>query len=340
MIARLFVVLPFALSVPAETQFNVYESEWSHYRVRLFPPTRRSQAGANNDRFEIEVDGLPAIQSDVLQIDFMKEHFDRSAKTPSELERTDCDPPHEVINEILEWFLLRLRHVTRAANIRPLNLFDTEWRLVYLNDDGSELPKEKGLVPSRGASVASISWIVLTNTIWDSVHTLPPDYSAPPWEGLLLDASLPGASIGNSIVLAATALEVFIAHVLDALAASAPISSELWSWINNRSDHTRKPSVEEQYDVLLRILSGHSLKEEKELWQAFMNLKTARNSFVHRGIARVGKSGDIADAAAAKSFVSTALAIIEKIRIWIPEQHHWKQYSHKFKVVASVQLVG
>ena len=62
---------------------------------------------------------------------------------------------------------------------------------------------------------------------------------------------------------------------------------ELWRWINQRGDWRREPTVEEQYDTLLKVLTGHTLKEDQDLWELFKHLKTARNSFVHEGMAKV-----------------------------------------------------
>ena len=40
MIARLFVLLPFSLTVPEGEQFPVYEYEDDGYRIRVYPPGR------------------------------------------------------------------------------------------------------------------------------------------------------------------------------------------------------------------------------------------------------------------------------------------------------------
>jgi hypothetical protein len=62
----------------------------------------------------------------------------------------------------------------------------------------------------------------------------------------------------------------------------------LWHYINNRGDYQKDPSVKEEYDVLLRALTGRSLKEEPVLWEAFCNLRGARNALVHGGTLTIG----------------------------------------------------
>jgi hypothetical protein len=44
MIARLFVLLPFKLTVPEGQQYPVYEAEDSGYKVRFYPPGRSDYA--------------------------------------------------------------------------------------------------------------------------------------------------------------------------------------------------------------------------------------------------------------------------------------------------------
>ena len=77
------------------------------------------------------------------------------------------------------------------------------------------------------------------------------------------------------------------------------------------------------------MLSGHSLKEELPLWELFKNLKTARNSFVHEGIPKVGGT-EISSATAAK-LVAGAADIVKKIREWLPPEFHWPYFEHKIQ---------
>jgi hypothetical protein len=49
----------------------------------------------------------------------------------------------------------------------------------------------------------------------------------------------------------------------------------------------REPTVEDQFSVLLSVLVGHSLKDNARLWERLVNLRDARNSFVHTGVCRM-----------------------------------------------------
>ena len=331
MIARLIVRTAFTIDVPEGVQFEVPTYESNGYVVCFYPPKRSKEEEARSAGKEVTIDGTATFSADLIHIDFVKNDFNRSRDI-------ECDPPFSLIKDFLDHYLIRLRHITKSPIIRASEFPHCDWRLNYLDDDGKELSQVEGLLRKRGGMSFSVSWIALTGVMWRDIHAIPDDHVFPPWEELLLDAAFPGTSVGNSIVLAATALEVFVAHVLDVLASDSPTPKELWTWINNRQDHLREPSVEEQFDVLLKMMCGHSLKEDSKLWEAFKNLRAARNSFVHSGMARIGKSGEVLDDSKAKAFVASALAVIEKVKSWLPEKHRWKQYSYPMEVKASISL--
>lgn len=121
----------------------------------------------------------------------------------------------------------------------------------------------------------------------------------------------------------ATALEVFINQVLNQLAATSSVPTDLWQWINKRPQHAFEPGVEEQFDVLLKVLSGHSLKEDPALWGTFMNLKTARNKFVHGGEPIVG--GQSLSHEKAADLLSKANGIFDIVRGWMPHALRWHE---------------
>jgi len=152
----------------------------------------------------------------------------------------------------------------------------------------------------------------------------------------LLDAQADLPRVGPAVVLAATALEVFISNTLDGLVQRSSLPKELWSWINQRGDYLREPTVEEQFDALLKFLTGHSLKAEATLWEAFRNLKTARNSFVHEGRARIG--GTTVSIETARRLVVSASEIIAKVREWLPSDMHWPTFTHTIRIEASMRL--
>jgi len=250
-----------------------------------------------------------------MRIDFHKEDFDRTADGPT-------DPPEDVIRRAVTDFHAGLRFTTRAAHASPVSFPWNQWRLDYTKDDGSELETQKGYVKGRGTIQFQFSFIGISPEVWDNAFGLPSGFKIPVWDGLRLDALAALPSVGTALVLAATSLEVFISILLDDLAARQRLSDSLWTWITARGGRTlQQPSVEEQFDVLLKEFTGHTLKEDAALWEAFKNLRSARNSFVHEGVAMVGKTPLSKDDAAV--LVGRVDSIIAKIREWIPEDIRW-----------------
>jgi hypothetical protein len=248
----------------------------------------------------LRLNGKPAFEANVMRIDFQKEDFVRTAADP-------IDPPEDVIRRAVSDFHARLRFTTRAAHASTVSFPGNQWRLDYTKDDGSELEAQKGYVRTRGIIQFQWSFIGISSEIWDKVFALPSGFDVPVWDGLRLDALAALPSVGTALVLAATSLEVFISVLLNDLASRQSLSDSLWMWITTRDGRIlQQPSVEEQFDVLLKELTGHTLKEDAALWEAFKNLKSARNSFVHEGVARVGKTTLSKDDAAHWSGESTA----------------------------------
>jgi hypothetical protein len=202
--------------------------------------------------------------------------------------------------------------------------------LVYLNDDETELAKDEKLIRGRGTQQFSFSWIALNKDVWNDIFSLGPGYEPLAWQDLLLDAMEQMSNVDHGIVLAATAMEVFIASTLDRLAEAKEIDPILWRFINERDDPYKEPSVEEQYDVILKYLIGHSLKEEHDLWEAFKNLKNARNSFVHEGVAKVG--GKPITENEGRRLIIAASNITAKVRDWLPRECQWPVFKHEIKV--------
>jgi hypothetical protein len=242
MLARLYILLPYTLTVPEGEEFPIYEMVDGEYRVRFLPPLR-DPAMIHGRRPEgLTLNGETAFEANVMRIDFCKEDFDRTAAGP-------IDPPEDVIRRAVSEFHARLRFTTRAAHAQPVSFPWSQWRLEYTN-------------------------------------------------------------------------EVFISVLLDRLASRQNLDQTLWEWTKERDGKwLQQPSVEEQFDVLLKYLTGHSLKEEAVLWEAFRNLRSARNSFVHEGEARVGNTALTKDSAAV--LVARVNDIVAKVREWIPEEMRW-----------------
>lgn len=177
----------------------------------------------------------------------------------------------------------------------------------------------------------SVSFTSLTPEVWKTVHDLTPEFEPPPWDGLLLDAQEELPKIGTAVVLAATALEVFISQILDQLAAEEVVPPELWTWINDRGDHRLDPSVTEQFDRLLEFFTGHSLKKEVPLlWECVRNLRDARNTFVHQGTAMIGNKP--LETARASELIAGSHRIVDTVREWLPEKLQWPKFRHEVKL--------
>lgn len=330
MIARIHILLPYAFALPEKEVFTVYEYEIEGYQVRIYPPERSERADRYSDEENTTIDGITSFNADALRIDFQKEKFDRSIDAPD-------DPPAELVKKVANDFLTRLRYVTGASKIKLLDFPNRiNWRLRYLKDDETELPKEKGLVRGKGGETFHISIFAVNKEIWKDVHSLDPFVELPVWKSLLLDAQAILPEIGPAIVLTNTALEVFISKTLDSLAASGIVDERLWKWINNRGYYLKNPSTEEQYDFLSRFLIGKSIKENSNIWSKFKNLKTARNTFVHNGVAIIGN--EMVTHEKALSLIANAKDIINFIKDELPEDLRWPEYKHEIKITLTHTL--
>jgi hypothetical protein len=119
--------------------------------------------------------------------------------------------------------------------------------------------------------------------------------------------------------MASAALESFIAWALNVLHGERQLPEGLWKWINKREHWTKEPSVSEKFDVLLRVFTGHSLKDQPVLWEQFVNLRKARNSLSHEGVIRIGDAAVGADKA--KLLIGKADEIIKWVELLLPEVH-------------------
>jgi hypothetical protein len=156
----------------------------------------------------------------------------------------------------------------------------------------------------------------------------------PPSDDLFLDALAALPHIGAAVVLAYTAIEVRIASALNVLATTNPaiVGGAMWSWINDREQFLKEPSVEEQLTDLMQMLAGKSLKKEKALWDAYGNLRKARNSFVHEGKAVMLDKTPV-DATKAQELIHGANGIIDWIESALPESHRRPQVAAPDRVM-------
>jgi hypothetical protein len=277
------------------------------------------------------MNGEPTNLVNGIKIEFHKEQFNRSRNG-------DNDPSYDLMAEALNALLGSLRFVTKGPQIRPpFALEQLQWRLQYLNDDGTELQEDPQLRRGIVGFTGRISVVGVTPFIWNQVHSLPEHFELPAWDTLRLDAVASLPHVGTALVLAWSSLEVFISVVLDRLATASSIPIEMWSWINRKN---RKPSTDDHFDTLLRVFTNHSLKEDAQLWDAYKQLKDARNSYIHEGVATIGKHKDFVSLAKATQLVQATEKIINLIREWLPEDQRWPQVEEKITFQFPIILPG
>jgi hypothetical protein len=348
-IARFRILLPFTFSIREGDQFPPIELSRSGSKVRIYPPVTAHveasaidvrttslqhaielvrPADAQPVRREISIDGRATIAGSLLQIDFLKNDFDRpNPRNAAEITALweGGDPSGLELFRVANGFLAAVRTVVRGPYIRDVTANSCFWRLDYLADDGTAVPRQEGLHRWRwGGPIPAIANPLYADA-WTVLGKVGPEYIPPTWDTLLLDAyaALPAADalipqVGASIVLAFTALETFITAALNELAQEANVPAEFWDWMAQRGgDPDRQPKLEEKFDQLLKHLSGHSLREEARLWKGFTDLRNARNKFAHEGVARIGDLHVSTELA--KLLVSQAEEIVNWIEHMLPE---------------------
>jgi len=340
MIARFRLLLPFAICVPQGEALSPYDFDLGVYRVRVHPPRL---AGINSadcgvlcptpvddllqqlkkdvpqDATEmVRMENAPTIQANLLAVDFHKPEFDRRKSTLAPpVDPSGGDPPLSLAFEVANSLLERIRSVNQASFVRPLVAQETLWRMDYLNDDETEIPQEPTLFRSKWAKSFNYRLCGLNSAIWTRIQSLPAGFQPTAWDTLLLDAEALLPHVSASIVLAFAALENLIESSLNCLAGGSTIPAELWEWINKRhGDGRLTPSVREQFDELLRILTGRSLKDDGKLWESFQHLRSARNSILHEGVAKIADTE--VTPARASELVGQAKAIANWVEPLLP----------------------
>lgn len=340
MIARFLIALPFDITMQ-EGSFVACDFESEGLRGRIYPPFRANDVPARVKFEEVKVEGAPGFTANALRIDFRGESFDRrpppdAIRVPQPLGEAvipEGDPPYTAMREVAEMVVSRLRYVTGAAHARD-DLEHQPWAVHYLNDDESELPEEPGLMRKRGVDTRVFHPCVVTPAVWGDVFS--DGANAPAWEKLLLDARALTREVGPAVVLAFTALEVFVNHALSAIAAGDPAREPLWKWIS-KLEYPRRPGIADLYDGVLEAFLGASLKSEPRLWERFKNLQKARNRFAHRGVASVGDDDDLSRAEAI-ALVAAAREIIDWVHERLPEAARWERFRHEERAEATFRL--
>jgi len=264
---------------PYHSRLSEAESEGIVFDPDLFNPADPQPVETN-----ITVGGVAPIRCDAIQVKIVAAPFDRQQGRGADTVR----PLVVVVCDAINGLLQRLRVLSRATHMKPVTPDGLLYRLVLLEDSGAPVKAEEGKWRQLNTSRFQITYTAVTPAIWQELVGLG-EYETPPWDELLLDAMDLDVEMGPSLVLAATAVQTRIVNALDVLAENK-VESELWAWINDRDeDYMKTPAVSEQLDHLLKSLGARSLKDDQALWQAGVQLRQARNSFVHDGRAVLGK---------------------------------------------------
>jgi hypothetical protein len=369
MIARFRILLPYGLYLRSDSQLSPHRFTYGLYQITIHPPYQAiidpsdaapsSEVAAREILEQLEpagppkvsqfilMDGVSTVHANMLQIDFHKNDFERRSGV-------DCqDLSEDLVGlafELANRLFISIRTLTKGSHIKPLEILGSNWRLDYLNDDYQDLQHEPDKIRRRLG--ASFGWKIcgITEEVWSKAHTLSSSYCPSSWESLILDAEMLLPEVGPALVLAATALETLISVTLNHFASIANLPLGLWEWINNRGDHRKEPSVEEQFDRLLRVLASKSLMDQKELWKAFKDLKDARNSSVHDGVAVImigkrKKTKKVVTRELAYTLVGQAKEIIDWVEFLLPSELRRPKLEHQtqfemFKVIVPPTTSG
>lgn len=315
MIARFTTLLPFVISIPEGEDLPPFECERDGYRVRVYPPYQAGVTAAEVGLYStmsygnaikrlqrrepqqvtsiVRINDKPTVLANLMQVDFLKEEFDRRRTSPGEADPPGDslkagDPPPSLAFAIVNDVIARFRTLCRGGHVQTVDPRAAFWRLDYLNDAEEIMPPGPMLLRRRGNRNFRGSISALTGETWQAVQQLGPDFAPHVWDTLVLDAEKNLPDTDSAVALANAALEVFSKWLLDQFASTASLPDGLWHWINKRGFHLKEPSVEDRFDHLLKCFTGRSLKEEGTLWKAFKELREARNSLSHVGSAKVG----------------------------------------------------
>ena len=294
MIARFRVLLPFFFYIREGDTLPPFEVTRGIYRVKFFAPIH---SGIVSDELEgdspitqvqifervknppqpvfaglVQIDGARTARANILQLEIQKESFNRrqdSIGNPDneEIILQSGDPPLREVFDLFNDYIARLRILHRASFAHPISPLDAFWCIQYFNDDGSELTPDPTLFRVRSGGRVRFQLFGVTPAVWDEFKTMPPIFNASPWVVLLLDAGDLLPDLGASIAVSNAALELFSSWFSNELARRSPVPTELWKWINDRGDWYKEPSVAERFDELLKVFTGHSLKEDAVLWK-------------------------------------------------------------------------
>jgi hypothetical protein len=331
-IASYKLFLPYVFHVVKPEELAPYHTNMVRYEVIFYPPFKAKienitfqgkptvahsllPADPQEVTDDLKVFGNDTLEANLLKIDFKAPEFDRRRGHERE------DPPIDLVFSTANRWLGVLRTVLQSPNVRPVEASEWFWRLDYLTDAGEELPSSVEFFKMMSGRRFDKRVNILDKAQWELAVKSTVEADIPIYVPLMLDADAALPDIGTAITLASTALETLIESHLRRLATAKCAPPELWTWITNRDFHLKEPSTAEQFDTLLKMFSGKSLKDQPQLWTAFKNLNQARNGFVHGGRAEIGDSSVTIDVA--MKLVESTKEIIKWMEQLAPEGDRW-----------------
>lgn len=343
MIAKLSIILPFPLLIPKGQVLNPHSFHTDGIKVTMLPPTQAALSTAalirlpetafheiiENikpvDKLEfddrVRVNGSPTLKANLLQIEFQKNHFDRTRRDGIDVLEF---PEVRFMFETLNRFLHKVRTVAQAHHIKEIDPHQGAWRIDYLTDDYAGLEPDPELFRMLRAVGSHRTHCAITTDTWASINSLPSDFKTSTYDTIFLDAQEMVPDWGPAIVLAFTALETLVSTSLEVIHARKPVfSPEFWGWLLERDgDFRKEPAVAEEFTKILKELTGKSLKDDSDLWQQFNELKAARNNYIHNGILALGRKPKytLISAEKAQQLIASAGKIIAYIENILPEE--------------------
>ena len=332
-IARVFILLPFDLLIREGDVLPTLETTTPDYKIKFYPPSHAVERTKMTDgvldpvislrelhpaRFSDSslVEGRRVGSTNVLILDFSKSEFERAVNSAGQ---RAPDPELKVVYDIANLILSKLRVYSRAFQIKELVIERDPCYIRYLTDEGNELEEEAGKIRGSFSGCGAVGFPVITPDVLGLI--VGPNTAEPyVWDQLLLDAYELLPDVGGAVAMAAAALETFIGWALEILHQERPMSAGLWDWINTRhKDHTKEPSVADKFDILLKAFTSHSLKDDAQLWKYHKELRDARNTLVHKGVAIVGKVP--VDSRKARELVNGTDKIVKWVELLLPETY-------------------
>jgi len=219
-----------------------------------------------------------------------------------------------VAREILHKLLTLYRWRGGQLQVNVADIENLNYDLRYFDSANNRVNVGPG--GSTGTSQLNVALIPIKTIEWkdicqDLISGIEPEI----YESLLLDArSVVSQEPRRAVLDAATACEVFIEHSCNIASKNDPkVDSVIYSALTPRT-----AGISDYFNVVLRYLFGHSLKDEKQdLYEELGYLVNANNYVKHEGLCQYKhKSGAIiqVDSKKALDFINKVEEAIQYVK--------------------------